>query len=403
MKYKYQAKTKEGETQVGYVDASNRDAAVSLLSSHGLFILKIDESEKPGFFDRFSVYFSGVRRQDMVVFTRQFATLLQARLPLKNTLNVLYEQTTQPTLKNSIAMISQDIDAGLALSQAMERQPDIFSGFFVSMLRSAEVTGNLDQVTEFLADYQEREASLISKARSAMIYPAVIMVLFLVVAIIMVTMVFPQIRSIFEQSGVELPLLSRIFLGSSQVISDWWFLFVFGLIVLVIVTADYIQSKEGKAFLDDIKIKAPIISKVYTPITITRFANASAMLLQGGVPVAQTMEIVGETIDNSLYREILHDVSNDIRQGVSLSQALAQRPNYFPSLVSQMVAVGEMSGQLNQMFRKISDFYTREAETMVDNLVELIQPILLVCVAIFVGLLFGSILLPLYNLTATFQ
>ncbi|HEY4525693.1 MAG TPA: type II secretion system F family protein [Candidatus Paceibacterota bacterium] len=403
MKYKYQAKNKEGETQVGYVDAGNRDTAISVLSSHGLFILKIEESEKPGFLDRFSVYFSGIKRQDMVVFSRQFATLLQARLPLKNTLSTLFEQTTNPSLKNSIAMISQDIDAGLALSQAMERQPDIFSGFFVSMIRSAEVTGNLDQVAEFLADYNEREANLISKARSAMIYPLVIMVLFVVVAIIMMTVVFPQIRPIFEQSGAELPLLSKIFLNSGQIMSDWWFVFALGLVILVVMGAEYFQSPEGKTFIGDMKIKAPIIKKVYIPITITRFANASSMLLQGGIPVAQAMEIVGETIDNALYREVLHEISNDIRQGISLSQALSQRPEYFPSLVSQMVAVGETSGQLNQMFRKISDFYTREADTMVGNLVELIQPVLLVCVAIFVGLLFGSILLPLYSLTSTFQ
>ena len=369
MKYKYQAKNKEGETQVGYVDAGNRDTAISVLSSHGLFILKIEESEKPGFLDRFSVYFSGIKRQDMVVFSRQFATLLQARLPLKNTLSTLFEQTTNPSLKNSIAMISQDIDAGLALSQAMERQPDIFSGFFVSMIRSAEVTGNLDQVAEFLADYNEREANLISKARSAMIYPLVIMVLFVVVAIIMMTVVFPQIRPIFEQSGAELPLLSKIFLNSGQIMSDWWFVFALGLVILVVMGAEYFQSPEGKTFIGDMKIKAPIIKKVYIPITITRFANASSMLLQGGIPVAQAMEIVGETIDNALYREVLHEISNDIRQGISLSQALSQRPEYFPSLVSQMVAVGETSGQLNQMFRKISDFYTREADTMVGNLV----------------------------------
>src|SRR3989344_2053065 len=403
MKKKYQAKNKEGETQVGYVDAGNRDTAISVLSSHGLFILKIEESEKPGFLDRFSVYFSGIKRQDMVVFSRQFATLLQARLPLKNTLSTLFEQTTNPSLKNSIAMISQDIDAGLALSQAMERQPDIFSGFFVSMIRSAEVTGNLDQVAEFLADYNEREANLISKARSAMIYPLVIMVLFVVVAIIMMTVVFPQIRPIFEQSGAELPLLSKIFLNSGQIMSDWWFVFALGLVILVVMGAEYFQSPEGKTFIGDMKIKAPIIKKVYIPITITRFANASSMLLQGGIPVAQAMEIVGETIDNALYREVLHEISNDIRQGISLSQALSQRPEYFPSLVSQMVAVGETSGQLNQMFRKISDFYTREDDTMVGHLVELIQPVLLVCVAIFVGLLFGSILLPLYSLTSTFQ
>ncbi len=403
MKFHYQAKTKEGENQVGYVEAGNRDSAINILTGHGLFILKLEETEKKRWYDRVTSVFSGVKRQDMVIMTRQFATLLEARLSLNKALQTLEEQTQNPTLKEAVRQISQDVDSGLALSQALERQGDLFSQFFVSMVRSAEVTGNMDQVAKFLADYTEREAVLITKARSAMVYPAIVIGLFVVVAIIMVTVVFPQIQPIFEQSGVPLPLLSQVLLGSGVFLSRWWLAILIVFVVAGVMLLDYVQTPEGKALVDDLKLRAPIFRRVYLPITITRFANASNMLIRGGVPVAQAMEIVGETIDNILYRDLLHEVSEDIRQGVTLSDAVAKHPDFLPPLVSQMIAVGETTGQLDAMFGRVADFYSRESDSVVNNLVDLIQPVLMIGVGVMVGLLFASILLPLYRLTSTFQ
>lgn len=403
MKFHYQAKTKEGENQVGYVEAGSRDSAINILTGHGLFILKLEATEKKHWYDRLANVFGGVKRQDMVILTRQFATLLEARLSLNKALQTLQEQTQNQTLKEAVRQVSQDVDSGLALSQALERQGDLFSQFFVSMIRSAEVTGNLDQVAKFLADYTEREAVLITKARSAMVYPAIVIGLFVVVAIIMVTVVFPQIQPIFEQSGVPLPLLSQILLGSGAFLNHWWLAILIVLVIVVVMVLDYIQTPEGKALLDDLKLRAPIIHRVYLPITVTRFANASSMLIKGGVPVAQAMEIVGETIDNVLYRDLLHEVSEDVRQGVTLSDAVAKHPDFFPPLVAQMIAVGETTGQLEEMFGRVTNFYSRESDSVVNNLVDLIQPVLMIGVGVMVGLLFASILLPLYRLTSTFQ
>ncbi len=403
MKYHYEAKTKEGENQVGNVEAGSRDAAVSILTGHGLFILKLEEAEKNGWFQRVGGYFTGVKREDMVVFTRQFATLLEARLSLNKALSTLEEQTANATLKEAVYQISQDVDSGLALSQAMERQSAIFSQFFVSMVRSAEVTGNLDQVAKFLADYTEREAILVSKARSALIYPSIVVALFLGVALLMVTVVFPQIKPIFDQSGVALPFFSEVLLNSGTFLLDWWLVILIVLVILAVMLMDYLQTDEGRALMDDLKVRMPIVRKVYLPITITRFANASSMLLKGGVPVAQTMEIVGETISNALYRDLLHEVSESVRQGMTLSEAIAIHKDYFPLLVSQMIAVGETTGQLDEMFMRIANFYGREADSVVNNLVDLIQPVLMIGVGIMVGLLFSSVLLPLYRLTTTFQ
>lgn len=403
MKFRYQAKTKEGEAQVGYVEAANRDSAVNILSGHGLFILKLEEAEKTRWYDRLGGYFSGVKRQDMVIFTRQLATLLEARLSLNRALQTLQEQTENSVLKEAVFQVAQDVDSGLSFSQALERQSGIFSEFFVSMVRSAEITGNLDQVAGFLADYTERESVLITKARSAMIYPSIIIGLFIIVAAIMVTVVFPQIAPIFEQSGIELPLLSSILINSGAFLSRFWPLILIIIVVLIVMLLDYLHTPEGKALIDDFKVKFPLLRKVYLPVTVSRFANAAAMLSRGGVPVAQAMEIVGETVDNILYRDILHEVSDDVRQGIPLSDAIAKHPDYFPPLVSQMLAVGETTGQMNEVLMRLANFYSREADSVVNNLVDLIQPVLMIGIGVLVGLLFAAILLPLYRLTSAFQ
>jgi type IV pilus assembly protein PilC len=183
----------------------------------------------------------------------------------------------------------------------------------------------------------------------------------------------------------------------------YWFLLLIATVILIGMAIEYVQTPEGNALLDDLKIRLPVVSKVYLPVTITRFADASAMLIKGGVPVAQAMEIVGETVDNTLYQDILHEVSNDIRQGMPLSQAIAKYPDNFPPLVSQMLAVGEATGQLDEIFVRIGNFYGRQADGVVNNLVELIQPVLMIGIGLMVGLLFAAILLPLYRLTSAFQ
>jgi type IV pilus assembly protein PilC len=403
MKFKYKAKTKEGELQVGFVEAANREGAASILGTHDLFILEIEAIEAARWYDRIAGYFRRVRRSDMVIFTRQLATLLEARLPLNTALRTLYGQTANQGLRESILQVSQDVDAGLALSQALERQSEVFPPFFVSMVRSAEVTGNLDQVVGFLADYTEREALLVDKARSALIYPAIVIGLFIIVAGLMVTVVFPQIQPVFEQSGVQLPALSQALISTGVFISTWWPLLLVGAVVLILLLLDYLRTPEGMAMADDLKVRLPVLKRIYLPVTMTRFANATAMLLKGGIPVAQAIEIVGQTVDNVFYRDLLHEVAEDVRRGVAFSEAIGNRSEYFPVLVSQMLVVGETTGKLDQMLGRVATFYGREADTVANNLVELIQPILMIGVGIMVGLLFASILLPLYQLTSSLQ
>ncbi|TSC60577.1 MAG: Uncharacterized protein LiPW15_455 [Parcubacteria group bacterium LiPW_15] len=403
MKYKYRAKTKEGEEQTGFVDAANRDAAITVLTGHELFILSIEETGKVRWYDRVSSYFGRVKRKDLVIFARQMAVLMEAQLPLTSVVKTLENQTAHPGLKEAALQIREDIDAGLAFSQALERQSHIFPIYFVSMIRSAEVTGNLDKVIGFLADYLEKEAALVGKARSAMIYPFIVIGLFAVVVIIMLTFVFPQIVPVFEQSGVKLPAFTSLLIGLGTFLSKWWIGVVLLLAIVAIVILDYLKTPEGVAFKDDLKIRMPIVKRIYVPLTLTRFASTTSMLLRGGVPITQAIEIVGQTIDNVIYRDLLHQVAEDVSQGEHFADALGKAPRHFPPLVSQMISVGETTGRMDQMLIRISDFYGKEADTLVGNLVDLIQPVLMIGIGIMVAVLFASILLPLYQLTSSIQ
>jgi type IV pilus assembly protein PilC len=400
MKFRYQARTKDGELQVGFVEAGSKESAEKILLSHELFILLLEEVKKPNFFERTLSYFTRVRLKDLVIFFRQMAILFESQLPLNRILETLYDQSSHPQLKESAFQILQDIQSGLSFSQAAEKQTEIFSPFAISMIRSAEITGNLDRAMLFLADYTEKEYALVSKARSASIYPLVIILTFIGVAGLLITSVFPQIRPVFEQAGVKLPLFANIIISTGNFIIDFWYVLVLFFVVGLILILNFIQTEEGKALMDELKLKLPIFRKIFLPITISRFAYATSMLIEGGIPVAQTIEVVSNTINNAVYKEILNETASNIKAGMTLSESLRQYSYYFPEIVTQMIAVGEQTGRLKSMLEKVANFYFREADNVVSNLTDLIQPVLIIIIGILVALLFASILIPIYNLTS---
>ena len=389
--------------QVGFVEAPTRDVAINILTSHDLFVLSIVSTEKKGVRDKFFQFINRVKTKDMMVFTRQLATLIESEMPLDGALRSLHQQTTNPILQEAVFQITQDVEAGLALSQALERQMPIFSDFYVSMIRSAEVTGRLEEAMLFLAAYMEREAEWKSKIANAMIYPAILFGLFVVVAGIMVVVVFPKIQPVFEESAVELPFISKALLGGGQFVLDWWW--VVGLVVagLIFVIIDYFRSNEGKAVGSDLILVLPVFGDLFRKIYIARFARSMSVLVKGGIPVTQAIEISGDTIGNVVYRDILVAVANGVREGAMLSQLLLSHGKYFPTMVGQMIAIGETTGRLDEMMIKISTFYDNEVNDMMANLSELIQPILILVIGLFIGLLFASILLPIYNLAQSFK
>ena len=402
MKFKYNARTKQGELQTGFVDAANRNAALNILTGHELFILSLESTETVKWYQGFLDLFKRVKPGDLMIFTRQLATLLDAKISLTDSLKNLYKQTHNSILKEAIFELSSDIDSGLSLSQAMERHPNIFSEFYVSMIRSAEITGRLEEASVFMADYLEKEVGLLFRVRNALIYPILVIVLFVMVVGIMVGVVFPQLEPIFAESKAPVPVVTQIMLGSGNFIAEWWLAILIILGIFIFVAFDYLNTKEGKIVFDEVRVRLPVVGDLYKKLYIARFAESTSVLIKGGIPIAQSLEIVSHNIGSIIYRDVLHQVAEAVRAGQLMSQALAEYENYFPPLVYQMVAVGESTGKLEALLSRISAFYTREVDDTVSNLVELIQPAMMVGIGVLVALLFAAVLLPIYNLAQTF-
>lgn len=402
MKFKYKARNKDGELQVGFVEGPNRNIAVSTLQNHGLFILSVESAEDKKWYDRFLGYFNQVKPKDMMIFSRQFATMLGAKVSLNDALKTIQAQTSNLALKEIVTEVSRDVDGGLALSQAMERHPEAFSAFYVNMIRSAEVTGRVEEATGFLADHIEKQTALISRVKGALIYPVVMVVLFLIVGGIIATVVLPQIGPIFSEAGVEIPFFTSILIAAGNFLQSWWWVVVFGILFIAFVIYDYFKTAEGRVVIDELVLRIPGFSTLLKQMHVARFAESLSVLLRGAIPIAQAVEITAQTIGSPAYADMLEEAADDIRGGELLSHSLAKHQEYFPPFVSQMTAVGEKTGRLEELLGRISDFYTREVDTLVNNLVELVQPVLMVVIGVMVGGLFASILVPIYNLVQTF-
>lgn len=401
-KFKYRARTKEGELQIGTVEALNRDEAEGILRGHNLFVLFLDEVATGQWYNVVLNYFNRVKLKDLMVFTRQFATLLSAKIPLDRALITLQHQTKNPLLKEVIGEVAADVDAGLSLSQALEKYGHVFSDFYVNMVRFAEVTGRVEESMNFLAGYIEKQTELVGRVRNALIYPFIMIGLFIIVGGIMVAIVFPQIGPVFEEAGVELPIFTRVLLVSGTLLADWWWAVLLLLVVGGAALYRYLRSEEGRVLLDEIGLRTPVVKQLIRGLYVSRFAESLSVLIKGGIPIAQAIEVTGHTIGSVAYRDALHRASIDVRKGEPLSQSLASKEVLFPPLVAQMVAVGESSGRLDDLLDKVADFYAREVDGLVHALVELIQPLLLVVIGVLVGGLFASILIPIYNLAQTF-
>jgi len=401
MLFNYTAKTKEGENQMGAVEASSRELAIDILQRHGLLVVSLEAQEAmPLWVGRFK-FFQKVSLKDISIFSRQFATLLEAKVPIIDTLRTLHKQADNKYLKDRIAEIAVDIEGGLALSAALARQQRIFSPFFISMVKSGEVSGNLEDVFSYLADYLEKQYNLNTKVRGALWYPVLILFFFVVVAIAMVMLVIPQLESFLLEFGADLPLLTKALIGASQFFRNWFWLFIFLTAAAFFAAARYVRTPEGRWFWDGLKIKLPIFGRLFRYIYITHFSETLGVLLEGGVPINQALIISGDVVNNEVYKDIILKAEEAVRRGEMTSRVIAAYPEQFPPVVNQMLAIGEKTGRISELLKRVATFYRRELDKIVANLVVLIEPILIIGLGAMIGLLLAAVLLPIYQLVTT--
>ena len=401
MQFQYKARSPEGESQTGMVDAASLDLAVGSLQKRNLLVLSIEPTEGAvgggflsGFFE-----FGRVPVKDVVVLTRQLSTLFEAKVPVVETFKILIGETENRTLKRHVSELLDDIQGGLPISQAMARHPEIFSRFYVAMMRSGEESGKLEDIFKFLADYLERSYELGRKARNALIYPAFVLSAFLIVMTLMLVFVIPALSAILLESGQDIPFYTRIIIAFSNFLRNFGLVFLLLLAVAGVILIRYARTGSGRVYFSRALLSIPIFGGLYKKIYLARIADNLHTLLSGGITVVRALEITSEVVENEVYRRILLDSMEAVKAGSMISETFSKYED-IPPLLSQMIRIGEETGKLDYILKSVAGFYRRDVDNFIDNLVSLIEPILILVLGLGVGILVAAVLIPIYNISS---
>lgn len=401
MIFKYRGKTKYGEEQKGAVESSSRESAVDILQRQGIIIIDLSVGAEETLWKKNIGFFRGVSMYEVVTFSRQLSVLFEAKVPLVEALRTLSEQSINQHFRDVIGSIERNVDAGMPLSRAMMLHSKVFSNFYIALIKSGEISGRLQEVLTYLADYEERNYYLLSKARSAMIYPAFIIAAFIIIVGIMLGYIVPQLTQVFQDQA-DLPFLTRIIIGASSIFKRYILIFLFALIMGIAGLFFYVRTELGKKQMDILKLKFPIIKGIFEKLYLARFADTLGTMVRGGIPITQALEITSEVIGNTVYQRIITAAKAEVQKGSMISTVLKREKEVVPPLVYQMVYIGETSGRLDSILKNLSSFYQKELNSVFDNLVTLIEPILIVAIGVFVGIFVVSIIMPIYNIAETF-
>ncbi|MDP3991236.1 MAG: type II secretion system F family protein [Candidatus Nealsonbacteria bacterium] len=398
MKFNYQARNKKGDIQIGTVEASSREAALSLLQKNNLFITSLEKAGAIPFYYKKIKLFERVSKRDIVNFSRQLALMFKSKIPLVQALGSIAEQTKNPGLKESILAISKEVEGGARFSQALSGYPKLFSKFYVSMVKSGEISGTLSGSLTYLADHLEKEYYLQSKIQGAMIYPILIVVVVVGVLVMMMYFVIPNMTKVLTETGQELPLLTKIVINLSNFSRAWGWAVLLFFIGLLVAFFRYIKTLEGKRIKDRVILRAPVIGSFLKMIYLSRFAENLSVLIKGGLPISQSLEITGEIVGNEVYRDIISEIKEEVGRGEKISSVLSEHSRYFPPLLTQMVSVGEKTGTLDESLMNVVEFYQKEVERAINNLLSIIEPVMVIVLGGIVAGLMGAVMLPLYKM-----
>jgi type IV pilus assembly protein PilC len=391
-----------GEKKSGSIDAANVDLAIASLQRRNFVVVSIKEADATNsIFQKEFTWFDRVSTKDVVILSRQLATLFDAQVSALRVFKLLSQETENKKLQKILLQVTDDIQSGSPISGAMAKHSKVFSPFYVSMVKAGEESGKLDEVFQYLADYLDRSYELVSKVRGALIYPAFIVVTFIVVMILMFTMVIPKISMIIVEAGGEIPIYTQIILGISNFLVDYGFILLGVLVVLGFFFFKYVQTTGGKLALDQFKLSIPYINSLYRKLYLSRLADNMNTMLVSGIPIVRALELTADVIDNNIYKNIIQTSAEEVKGGKSLSDSLSTDPDNVPGIVVQMIKVGEESGEVGSILKTVAKFYVREVETAVESLVSLIEPAMIVFLGGSVALLLASILIPIYSIASS--
>ena len=399
MKFAYKARDKEGKIQTGMVLAQDQNKAESLLMQNSLAIVSL-EVQQSNIFEKINPFGKSVKNKDLVLFSRQLATLISAGVPIIAALRILREQVNSKYLLAVIGDLIAAVENGDSLSTALSKHDEVFGNVFISMVMSGEVSGSLDKSLIYLADQLEKNYQLQGKVKSALTYPIFVLGALVVIGLLMFKFVLPNLTAVLEEQGGSLPAISLALIAFTKFFNQFWWLVLLAVAGAILGVRYYISTPAGRRQWDALKIHFPIIGDIFQKIYLARFATNLSTLTMGGIPIIKALQIVSEIINNVVYRDIVISAVDKIKGGRSISEGLMGHPE-FPSIVTQMVKVGEQTAQIDVIMGKLGKFYEQEVDTKVATLTTLLEPIIMIVLGIGVGALVAGILLPIYNLAST--
>ncbi len=389
----------------GTVEAVTIDAAISAVQKRGYTIISIDPASAAGGmqailnFD-FSLLKS-ISNKEVVILSRQISTLFQAHVSPLRIFRLLSAEIGNPQLQIIMNKIVEDLQGGSSISRALSMHPEVFSSFYVNLVRSGEESGSLEKSFAYLADYLDRSYEIITKAKNALVYPAFVIVLFVAVMGLMLTTVIPKIAAILTDSGQELPIYTKIVIGISDILTNYIGLIFIGLAAGGVTLWRFVKTEVGSRTVDEIMISIPYLGDLQRKLLLTRICDNMATMLGSGISMVQALEVTADVVDNVVYKEILQSALIEVKGGRSFADAISEYSE-IPGVLTQMVKVGEETGSLAEILSTLANFYRREVNNAVDTLIGLIEPIMIVMLGLGVGTLLASVLMPIYNMTNAF-
>lgn len=400
MLFKYHALDEKGLERSGSVEALSMDVAVSTLQRRNLIVSSIEPEVQKSFFSTDFSFLQHVSNKDIVILSRQIATLFEAQVSALRVFRLLASEVDNKLLSEILTAVSDDLQGGSPISKALERHPKVFSSFYVNMVRAGEESGKLSATFGYLADYLDRTYEVTSKAKNALIYPAFVITVFFVVMGLMLTIVIPKISAILIDSGQKVPLYTQIVIGVSNFLVHYGFFILIALLIAGVFSYRSLQTPEGRLMFDSIKLDIPYLGELYEKLYLSRIADNFATMLASGVPVVEAVEITAAVVESPTYETLLRQVGEDVKGGASISDALSRHAE-IPGIMTAMVRVGEETGELGSILGTLAKFYQREVSTAVDTLVDLIEPLMIVMLGVGVGILLAAVLIPIYNLAGS--
>jgi type IV pilus assembly protein PilC len=384
------------------MEAASQEMLADKLSHLGYYVISIQEKRTGDVLNDFLLQFTKIRTEDMVVLSNQLATMIGAGVSLPNSLKILSEQMENKRLKKSIEAVHNDIRGGATLSEALKKHSGIFSTLFVNMIKAGETAGNLEEVLKQLATFAEKEAELKQKITTALFYPVILLIVGFGVIILVITSVLPAFIKIFTEAHIPLPLPTMILYETNNILRAYWKYFIAAGIALFFGFARYNRSPSGKAVVDRLKLNIPVWGNLIRNVTIARMCRTLAALITAGVPMLQSLETVEATVDNTVIARVIRKVYESVSKGETISEPL-RASGEFPPMTVHMIAIGEETGALDTLLNKVADFYELSSDYSIKRLTALLEPLFLIVIGGMVGLVFASIILPIFRMVGTLK